>query len=159
MAAYPQVVSPPPGMVGYSSMSPPPVAGYVPGFPQPGSRGYNAMANYGAPGIPPIAPRNPQQFATPPQHSPIPTGAVPQKGTLRPGQEIRVGKQTVVIEKYLSEGKFALISIFSRGWTLMRWSFSSLDRWICACLSDPFHYSYRQQPIDHPLPQAYSISR
>ena len=62
------------------------------------------MANYGTPGISSMAPRNPQQFANPPQHSPVPTGATPQKGTLRPGQEIRVGEQTVVIEKYLSEG-------------------------------------------------------
>lgn len=43
-------------------------------------------------------------FATPPQHSPLPTGGQPMKGTLRPGQEIKVGKQNVVVERYLSEG-------------------------------------------------------
>jgi hypothetical protein len=69
------------------------------------------MANYGAPGVPSMAPRNPQQFVGPPQHSPVPTGATPQKGTLRPGQEIRVGKQTVIIEKYLSEGESVLIEL------------------------------------------------
>ena len=68
--------------------------------------GFAPMPGYGVPqGMPAMAPRNPQQFSTPPQHSPIPTGATQQKGTLRPGQEIRVGKQVVVVEKYLSEGE------------------------------------------------------
>ena len=116
MAAYPQVVSPPPGMVpgalGYGSMSPPPMAGYAQGYPQQASMGFAPMPGYGVPqGMPAMAPRNPQHFSTPPQHSPIPTGATQQKGTLRPGQEIRVGKQVVVVEKYLSEGESMQIKL------------------------------------------------
>lgn len=94
------------GNVGYSSMSPPPMPGYAQGYQQQAAMGFAPMPGYGvSQGMPAMVPRNPQQFATPPQHSPVPTGATQQKGTLRPGQEIRVGKQVVVVEKYLSEGE------------------------------------------------------
>jgi hypothetical protein len=103
MAGYPQVVSPPPGTVrGYPAMQPQ-MQNYPVGYaPQP-APAYAPVSGYVNPGL---QVRSPQGFATPPtRHSPMPTGAVEQKGTLRPGQEIRVGKQVVIVDKYLSEGK------------------------------------------------------
>lgn len=84
--------------------------GYAPQSQQPGF--------YASP--PPVAPQgfgpvsaqgfNPYQSqaqarSAPPQAQPVPQVQPPQKGTLRPGQVINVGKEQVVVQRYLSEGE------------------------------------------------------
>jgi hypothetical protein len=86
---------------GYAS-PPPPVAqqGYYTSPPPP--QGFRPPVQSGA--------YNPYQsqsrnVAAP---QPVPVVPPPQKGTLRPGQVINVGKEQVVVQKYLSEGALEL---------------------------------------------------
>lgn len=112
---YPQAMSPPPpaGTVPvYNNMVPVPGHSPVPGYPPQYVPPNYATPPPGVPpmgGMPPPTSPHPPYMNQPPRHSPAPPVAQQQvqKGTLRPGQEIKVGKQVVVIEKYLSEGGYA----------------------------------------------------
>jgi AP2-associated kinase len=57
-------------------------------------------------------PQQQQQASHPPSQQPA-TPATRHKGTLAPGQLIRVGDQTVKIERYLSEGGYAHVYLTS----------------------------------------------
>ncbi|KAJ9110497.1 hypothetical protein QFC19_001623 [Naganishia cerealis] len=107
MAAYPQAM---PGAAYRGATSPPvgPSMAYPayrpPVMPQAAIMGVNVppqtmpVAYRGAP--------NPQTHynASSPQPAKLP---LPMKGTLAPGEKIKVGNDTVVIDKYLSEGGYA----------------------------------------------------
>lgn len=105
MAAFPQTMP----QSAYNRGIPPPTAMNAP-YPmyQPamGPQG-GAMATNMLPAGGSMAPRaggRPSQgYYSNPAASPVNSPA-PMKGTLRPGERIRVGNDTVVIEKYLSEG-------------------------------------------------------
>lgn len=104
MAAYPQTMP----QSAYRRAIPPPTT-MSPPFPT-----YQAPAGRPQAGtaMPPVsAPMSNRAGARPPQafyNNPVPQpGSIPapsMKGTLRPGERIRVGSDTVIIEKYLSEG-------------------------------------------------------
>lgn len=103
MAAYPQTMP----QTAYSRPMPPPTAMNPPYPvyqtsvpPQPGMNIPSARAPMPARAVG----RPPQAYYNSASAQP---GSIPppMKGTLRPGERIRVGSDTVIIEKYLSEGE------------------------------------------------------
>ena len=91
----------------YGTFSPPPVP------PQANSAGYmrSPQQGYGySPNPVPGQTRRypPSNYNGPSSASPAPPGGAPRhKGTLAPGQIVKVGDNSVRIEKYLSEGGYA----------------------------------------------------
>lgn len=75
--------------------------------------------------------QRPSQHAAPAQVAQPP---LQQKGTLRPGQAINVGKEQVVVQRYLSEGP---LGSSCGAWHSLKY------RWICACLSHELDLPYR----------------
>jgi hypothetical protein len=107
MAAFPQTMP----QSAYNRAIPPPTTMNAP-YPMyqpamtapPGAMAMNMVPAAGA--MPPRAGgRAPQGYYSNPAAPPVNPSA-PMKGTLRPGEKIRVGNHSVVIEKYLSEGEF-----------------------------------------------------
>lgn len=56
---------------------------------------------------------NPQQAGPGPGHVPPQTHSQRHKGTLAPGQIVKVGEQAVKVERYLSEGGYAHVYLTS----------------------------------------------
>lgn len=107
MAAFPQTMP----QSGYNQgLSPPPAMNapytmYQPAMIPPGGNMASNMVPAAGQMPPRAGGRGPQGYYGSPAASPV-NAPAPMKGTLRPGESIRVGNHTVVVEKYLSEGQF-----------------------------------------------------
>jgi hypothetical protein len=84
------------------------------------------------------------------------TSAAPLKGTLKPGQEVVVGAQKVVVDRYLSEGELSVLS--SRSSRVYLTTTCPHFRWLRTRLPDPLSSTYRSQPAYHTLSEADCLS-
>jgi hypothetical protein len=114
MAAFPQTMP----QSAYNRAIPPPTTMNAP-YPMyqpamaapPGAMAMNMVPAAGA--MPPRAGGRPPQGYYGNSTAPPVNPSAPMKGTLRPGEKIRVGNHSVVIEKYLSEGEYKLFFYYT----------------------------------------------